>query len=169
VRYVFGQGLFLPCEQGGDEGGFEGGEAGVEIGVVADVEEEVGCDAFFATGVLLEGEGSTVDEGEEDVEGAGALGGRGGGILLVVCGSRSASSEIGRVPCGERRLREGNGADVRCIIGLESDILYPVSDIQYVEKPGTYLSLKNIRILHPLERKSPNFHILSSIRMLDSI
>lgn len=135
MRYIFVQGLFLPCEQGVDEGGFEGGEAAVVVCVGADVEEEVECDALFATGVLLAGEGSTVDEGEEDVKGAGALGGRRGGIFLVVCDLGSASSEIERVPSGEGRLREGNGADGRCIIVLESDVLYRVSDIQYVEIP----------------------------------
>lgn len=75
VRYVFVEGMYPPGEQGGDEGGFEGGEAAVVVCVGADVEEEVGCDALFATAVLFEGEWGAVDEGEEDVQGAGALGG----------------------------------------------------------------------------------------------
>jgi hypothetical protein len=75
VRDVFVQGLFLSGEESVDEGGFEGGEAAVVVCVGADVEEEVGCDAFFATAVLFEGEWGAVDEGEEDVQGAGALGG----------------------------------------------------------------------------------------------
>jgi hypothetical protein len=88
--------------------------------------------------VLLEGEWGAVDEGEENVESAGALGGLEGGNFLVVCDSGSASSEVKRLSSGKGGLTEGNGAYGRRIIGLESDILCLVSAIQSVEKTWNY-------------------------------
>ena len=133
------------------EEGLEGVKATVVVGVGADVEET--AREVFPAGDLREGELGAVEEGEEDLEGVGALGGTEGGVFLVVCEGRVVASESGPVCGGEGGLVERHGADGRCTFGLERDIL----------------SLKDICIINSLQRQSPHFHILPRARMLDRI
>lgn len=118
--------------EGFGEERLEGLEAAVVVCVGADV-EEAAREAVFA-GDLLEGEVGAVDEGEEDVESVGALGGRRGGVFVVGGEGRVVAGESRPVFGGEGGLVEGYGAEGRSFLGLERDILYLVSDVNFVGK-----------------------------------